>query len=490
MIAPALRPKVKIISDDFVERIIVEAFSILEKVGIYIENPDAYQHLQACGASAAGLEDKEKGIGRLTFPRKMVEDALNTAPSAIQLWNIIGDKCCDLSGDMVNFDPGSAALYLYDRKQQKIRKPVTADLIDFVHLVDSLPNFNLQSTALVSSDVLEACGDSYRLYLALREGSKPVITGTFEKASFTVMKEMLTLVRGGAAELKAKPLAIFDACPSPPLMWSDLTTQSVMEAALAGIPSEFVSMPLTGSTAPMSLSGAVTQHAAETLCGIVIAQSAAAGAPVIWGGSPSAMDMRFGTTPMGAIETMMIDMADVAVGKALGLPTHAYMGLSDAKRVDYQAGLESAMGILLAALSGVNMVSGPGMMDFESCQSFEKLVLDNEICGMAYRLIEGMAQRDSVMALDLLTALEPGGHLLTHPHTLKWFRDEIYSPGKSIDRRARGSQEFTELPTAEDRAAAEVEKILAQDHQPALNEDLQKELDNVMEAELKRAGGS
>lgn len=95
------------------------------------------------------------------------------------------------------------------------------------------------------------------------------------------MREMLTLVRGNAESLKKQPLAIFDACPSPPLMWSDLTAQSVIDAARAGIPSEFVSMPLTGSTAPVTLSGAIVQHAAETLSGVVLAQCAQEGAPVI-----------------------------------------------------------------------------------------------------------------------------------------------------------------------------------------------------------------
>jgi len=247
-------------------------------------------------------------------------------------------------------------------------------------------------------------------------------------------------------------------------------------------------MPLTGSTAPVTLSGAVVQHAAETLSGVVLAQCAEPGAPVIWGGSPSAMDLRFGTTPMGAVETMMIDLADVAVGKALGLPTHAYMGLSDAKRVDYQAGMESSMGILLAALAGVNVVSGPGMMDFESCQSLEKLVLDHEVCGMAYRMIEGIAQRDELMALDLLKSLEPGAHLLTNPHTLKWFREEIKSPGKSIDRRARGSDLFDDLKTAEVRAQREVERILSEEKNPVLSMDIGKELEKMMIEELKRAG--
>ncbi len=489
MITETLRPTIKLISDDFIEQIIAEAFRILDEIGIYVENEEAYRLFLDCGAKQIGEKDESKDVGKIGFPGHLVKEALAKAPNTIQLWDINGENPVELGGDQVHFDPGSAALYIYDRKEERIRKPLTDDLRRYVKLVDKLPHYHLQSTALVSTDVPDVCGDSYRLYLALKLGRKAVITGTFEKASFKVMKEMLTLVRSGKQQLREKPLAIFDACPSPPLMWSDLTANSVMEAARAGIPSEFVSMPLTGSTAPMTLSGAVVQHAAETLCGVILAQYAQPGAPVIWGGSPSAMDMRYGTTPMGAVETMMIDMADVAVGKALGLPTHAYMGLSDSKRVDYQAGMESAMGIVFAALAGVNMVSGPGMMDFESCQSFEKLVLDHEVCGMAYRLLDGMAKRDEVMAFDVLQSLQPGGHLLTHPHTLRWFREEIHSPGKSIDRRARGAEQFSELPTAEDRAADEVERLLSEPSERYLAEELLKELDKMMTAELKRVGG-
>jgi len=96
---------------------------------------------------------------------------------------------------------------------------------------------------------------------------------------------------------------------------------------------------------------------------------------------------------MGAVETMMIDGAYAEIGKHLGLPTHAYMALSDAKPVDFQAGMETAMGAMIAALSGINNISGPGMLDFESCQSLEKLVLDHEICGMALRLASGISLR-------------------------------------------------------------------------------------------------
>ncbi len=273
-------------------------------------------------------------------------------------------------------------------------------------------------------------------------------------------------------------------------MWSDLTSHSVIEAARAGIPSEFVSMPLTGSTSPVTLAGAVVQHTAETLSGLVLAQAARPGALVIWGGSPSAMDLRFGTTPMGAIETMMIDLAYSAVGKSLGLPTHAYMGLSDAKQVDYQAGMESSLGVVLAALGGINVISGAGMMDFESCQSLEKLVLDHEACGMAYRLLDGITQRDEVMALDLLAGLSAGGHFLEHEHTLKWFKKEIAFPGKTIDRRARGAELLSDLPTAAERAQQEIERLLKTESEPALNGEILQELDRLMETELRQAGAT
>ena len=93
---------------------------------------------------------------------------------------------------------------------------------------------------------------------------------------------------------------------------------------------------------------------------------------------------------MGAIETAMIDASYAQVGKSLGLPTHAYLGATDAKVVDAQAGMESGMSALVGALAGINMISGAGMIDFLACQSPEKLVIDAEAIGMVKRLLEGM----------------------------------------------------------------------------------------------------
>jgi trimethylamine--corrinoid protein Co-methyltransferase len=222
----------------------------------------------------------------------------------------------------------------------------------------------------------------------------------------------------------------------------------------------------------------------ENFCGLVICQLAEKGAPVIFGGSPSSFDMRKGTTPMGAIETMMIDAGYAQVAKSLNLPTHAYMALSDAKTNDSQAGLESGMGALIAALAGVNVVSGPGMMDFESCQSLEKLVIDNEICGMAYRLIEGIAQREDLLASPLFSAVTADMEFLTHPHTRKWLREEHHYPN-IIDRDTYdGWVSLGEKPL-DQRANEEVMRILAETPVNLISDGIRRDLQEIVLADAE-----
>ncbi|HEX9975160.1 MAG TPA: trimethylamine methyltransferase family protein, partial [bacterium] len=360
-------------------------------------------------------------------------------------------------------------------------------LINLSRLTHSLNNLAAQSTGLVSSDVPQEIGDRYRLFIALQNCTKPVVTGTFALDAFDSMEKMLIAVRGTAENLRQKPLAIFDCCPSPPLKWSNLTCQNLIDCAKAGIPAELVSMPLTGATAPGTIAGALVQHAAESLSGVVIHQLAHPGSPIIWGGSPAAFDMRHGTTPMGAIETMMIDSAYARIGKYLGLPTHAYMALSDAKLLDAQAGLETGMGAVIAALSGINVISGPGMLDFESCQSLEKLLIDNEICGMALRLVKGIELRDK-FSEDLFGDIYNGEHFLTSPNTIKWLREEFYSPSDVIDRANYQMWLSMDGTSAGERAHEKVIQILNQAAAPQLENNTKQELEKIMLHDARKFG--
>jgi trimethylamine--corrinoid protein Co-methyltransferase len=164
------------------------------------------------------------------------------------------------------------------------------------------------------------------------------------------------------------------------------------------------------------------------------------------------------------------------------------MALSDAKSLDAQAGLESGMGAILAALAGINVVSGPGMLDFESCQSLEKLVLDNEICGMACRLVDGIALREIPLALHILKKIGQVDHFLTDPHTLQWFKEEAYFPGPTIDRGTLGEWEASGQFTAAQRAHQQVKEILAGAEPKPPKDEVTKELEKILLADGKRYG--
>ena len=475
----ALRPHLRLLADDEPERIVGEACRVLETVGVLVENEDARQLLLAAGAS-----DK---AGRLLIPERTVRAAVASAPSRIAVYDRHGELAMDLGGDRVHFDPGSAAIHLFDLGARRRRDIATADVVRFARLVDALPHYAAQATALTPSDVPAAIADRYRLYLVLKNGTKPVVTGTFAKDGFAPMRAMLAAVRGSEQALADAPLALFDCCPSPPLKWSDLTCQALVDCARSGVPAELVSMPLTGATSPVTLREAVVQHCAETLSGVAIHQLAGPGAPVVYGGSPAAFDMRRGTTPMGAMETMMIDVSYAQVGKHLGLPTHAYMGLSDAKCPDYQAGLESGIGAVLAALAGINVVSGGGMLDFEITQSFEKLLLDHEACGLAKRLVGGVARREGD-AVALIGELVRSSSFLAHPHTRKHWREELTVASPLVDRDTYGDWERKGAAWAHERAGAEASRLLASNEATPLGGDAGEALESIMLAEARRAG--
>lgn len=475
------RPKLEFLSKRFIQKIIEEAYDILEKHGVFVENKEALKLLKEAGMKV------DIQMKRVHITSRLIEDSLASAPRIIKLYDRSGEKEFIVGEDHVHFNPGSAAITILDHKTSEQRKAVSNDLVKFYRLTDCLDHIHFQSTGIVSSDVPDLISDSYRLYLGLQFSKKPAVTGTFRVEGFKPMHEMLLAVRGTKKNLKEKPLAIFDACPSPPLKWSNLTAQSLVDCARAGIPSELISMGLTGATSPVTIAGTLVQHVAENLSGLVICQLAKKGAPVIFGGSPSSFDMRKGTTPMGAIETMMIDSAYTQIGKYLNLPTHAYMGLSDSKINDSQAGFETGIGAVLASLSGVNVVSGPGMMNFESCQSLEKLVIDNEICGMAYRLIEGISQRDEPLAKNLFEGFTAANQFLSMPHTRKWYRIEHTFP-KIIDRDTYDFWVSQGKKSIADRAAQEVERLLKENPVAPLDKKTYEELRKIMLSDARNYG--
>ncbi len=476
-----MKPDFRLLNPELVNRILDEAFHLLRETGVKVQLPKARQLLAEAGAEV----DETAEVVKLS--ENLVRKAIASVPREFFLYSRDGKPSVRYGGDSVHFDPGSSGVHFLDPDTLEHIPSQTPHLVRVLKIAESLPAYDAVSTSVVCNEVPKAIGDLYRLYLVLLYTNKPIVTGAFSAQTTQVMMDMLALYAGGREALAARPLAVFDVCPTPPLIWSKFGCQNLIDLARAGVPAEMISMPLAGAGSPVTILGSVVQHTAESLSGAVIHQLAKPGSPLVWGGAPAIFDMRQGTTPMGAVETAMIDACYAQVGKSLGFPTHTYLGATDGKIADYQAGLESGISAMIGALAGINMISGAGMLDFLACISPEKLVLDAEAIGMAKRMARGVDALTDTLAIDLFAGIDFKADFLKKKETRSLFSKEQYLPSKVIDRGSIRAWQDAGSLDAWQRAKAETSKILAAYQRPSQPE-AEKELVEMVSRLAREAG--
>ena len=472
-----MRPRFELLDKLLIERILEEAFQLIDDPGVRVA-PYVEDLLRAAGVTV------KEGVAHI--PEPLARRLIELVPRDFYLYDRSGKPAVHYGGDNVHFDPGSSCLNILDSETQRARPAVSSDLARLVQVAEMLPQFAAQSTAMVCNDAPQEIGDWYRLLLVLWFSEKPVVTGAFSAGSLHTLIDLLAIESAGRDALRQRPRAIFDVCPSPPLNWSEFASQNLVDLARAGVPAEIVSMPLAGATAPVTLAGSIVQHAAECISGITIHQLAAPGAPIVWGGAPAIFDMRTGKTPMGAIETAMLDIGCAQIGKYLGLPTHSYMVAGDGRLIDAQVEMESGMSAVLGALAGINMISGAGMLDFLACHSIEKLVIDAEAIASAQRLIEGVEPRGDSLALAMFAETGLRGDFLKLKETRSLFRKEQHFPSAVIDRGLANMDGTT--PGILERAQHRVEELVASYERRPLGPDCEQEMITFAESEGRKAG--
>jgi trimethylamine---corrinoid protein Co-methyltransferase len=472
----------ELIGQEVIHQVVSEASLLLQNTGVIVGLPAAAELLIASGATI------DNNTGSILIPESLIDLAFQTVPHKFFLHGLSSEFRLDYSPAITHFNPGSSAVHVLDSDTLEHRLPVTSDLIRIAQLAELLPEFSAQSTAIVCNDVPKAISDLYRLYIILTHSKKPVVTGAFSIESGRVMIEMLAPFSGTNQIEGKENRAIFDVCPTPPLNWSKFASQNLIDLARYSIPVQIVSMPLAGATAPVTMFGSIVQHTAECLSGITIHQLANPGAPIVWGGAPAVFDMRHGTTPSGAIETMMIIAGYAQIGRSLDIPTQAYLVTSDAKIIDAQAGWESGLGALIGVLAGVNMISGAGMLDFLACQSPEKLVIDAEIIAQVKRIARGIGRHTDTLGLEFFKEFDFNSSFLKQKATSQIFKKEQSFPSNIVDR---GSNRTWEQGGRKDifvRAKERVLDLIPIYKRPDLPDELVKDLYEIVTWHAKRAG--
>jgi trimethylamine--corrinoid protein Co-methyltransferase len=476
------RPKLTVLSQSDIEQIHDATIRVLRETGVVIKDPEARKILGREGA----IVDEE--TLRVRIPSEMIDEAIRRTPDSFTLYGRDTELVYPVDTEHLYFEPMIGRLYIHDFEKDHIRRTTLQDVGKLVKVSDACGNYQLLHSGAIMPEIEGVeigLSHVYGYRESVRNSSKVIKTSSRDRLIAEEMVEMAIAVAGGEEELRKKPNTFSTANPVAPLHHDLDQTAGMLVFGRYGLPIDITSEPQAGATAPVTLAGLLTQQNADILSGIVIAQFANSGTPLWYGTAGAIMDMKIGRIALGSIEAALINAASAQIAHFYNIPARGTGAVTESKLLDFQAGAESALTLFFCALSGTNLIFYPGTMEGGLTISLERLVIDNEWAGMAYRTLDGIVVDEERLAVDVINSVGPCGHYLGEAFTMKHLREEQYLP-ELLSRETRSVWE-QEKKSIGDIAHGRVEGILA-DHKPMpLEEKVEEELIRIIrKAEERR----
>jgi trimethylamine--corrinoid protein Co-methyltransferase len=469
-----MRPRLELLARDEIEAIHDATFELLEKHGVKVLDLEA----QSIFANNGAEVDPKTGTVRI--PRDLTKKEVREAPRE---FTIYGRE----SGKEVHIGDGSTVLSSVGTSVQvldldgNLRGSLLKDVSDSFRLLDFLPNIRYASWTVWPRDVPQELGHAYEIREGFINTTKPFDGYTWGTRCSLETIELALAVAGDKDTLRKKPMLLGFANPVSPLTLSKEPTQGILVYARYGQPLVFPPECQAGGTAPATLAGLLVQQSAEVLASVVLAQLVNPGTPVLYGTVSTIMDMKTGNIALGAPEAGLLGAASVQIAHAYGLPCRATGGNTDSLYLDYQAGSETSMTALMPALAGAEFIyDAAGSLESSLTMSYEKLVLDNEICGALDRILDGIAVDADRIALDVVASIGPGETYLSKPHTLRHFRHEHFVP-TLFNRLTRNAGPNSTKEDVVAKANKMARRILAEHSAPPLPGDVIRDLNQSFE---------
>jgi trimethylamine--corrinoid protein Co-methyltransferase len=474
LLAPLLSP-------DQIRKLHRSSLEILDRTGVDYHLPEAVELLRRAGASVEGGR-------RVRIPAELVEQALQSAPRSIEIFDREGAEAMRLEGRNSYFGTGPTIQFVRDLHTGERRPTDAPDIEKAALLCDGLPNLDFAMTMGMSGGVDPSSRgldpkvtDRLDFAAMVAYTSKPLIFSCWTVAGLSDIHEMAAAIRGTADFLRERPFVIHFRQPVSPLVHDQEPLRALLFCAETGIPIVYASYALLGATAPATLAGALAQANAEFLSGLVVSQLHRPGAPVIYSAGAGPMDMRTGTTPYNAPEAYLGELVARELSAFYGLPNFSYGGLSDAKTLDQQAAAEAALSLFQAFVAGSNLIHDVGYMESGLGASWELMVLSDELIGFLRRLRQRLSVDEESLALELIERVGPGGNFLTEDHTLAHFR-EVWYP-RLLDRDGHDGWAARGAPSLGE-ALNERARWILEHHRP---KPLAPEAAEAIEAIVRRA---
>ena len=399
---------------------------ILEEIGLSQAPDTGVAYMTSVGAIAG--DD-----GRVRFPRALVDDMLAKAARNITLHGQDPKHDMLLSRSRVHYGTAGAAVHVVDVENNAYRESYLADIYDAARIVEKMDNIHFFQRPMVARDIEDpAALDLNTVYAAVKGTTKHVGTSFTEAPHVAPAVSMLHHIAGGEDKWRARPFVSNSNCfVVPPLRFATESCQVMEEAVMAGMPVLLLSAGQAGATAPAAIAGAIAQALAEVIAGLIYVNAMKPGHPCIVGTWPFVSDLRTGAMSGGSGEQGLLTAACAQMLQYYNLPGGAASGMADSKMPDAQSGYEKGSTLVMAGLSGLNMVyEAAGMHASLLGFCLESLIIDNDMLGQCLRCVRGIEVSDQTIGIQVMKDVCMGGpgHYLGHDQTIGLMQTEYIYP--------------------------------------------------------------
>jgi len=450
-------PTLSFLSDQDKKGIHQAVLTILSEIGMKIFHDDALALLQAAGCTIDG-----DGIAKI--PAELVQQAIESAPNNIAVYDRTGRNVMDLGERRSYFGTGSDLIYSLDSETMQRHPCLLEDVSRAAKVVDALPNIDFVMSFAHPSDQPPELAYLLSFHAMTVHSTKPIVSTAKDREDLSEMYEIARILRNGKDELRSKPYLLHYTEPISPLKHPFESVDKLIYCAEKSIPVVYSPAPISGSTAPLTIAGHIAQGLAECFCGLVIHQLKARGAPFLMGTGPAVLDMATVQCSYNAPEYLLGYQAIVEMSHFYNLPNWGYAGISDSQIPDGQATFEAGLLTFISTMAGSNLNHDVGYLDFGRTGSLEMIVILDEMIDQIRRLYQGVPVNAEMLALDVIGEVGSEGNFLVHEHTLKHLRSTQWRP-TLISRMDHPNWLSSGATTLLERARQRLHQIL-ESHEP------------------------
>ncbi|MFW6011451.1 MAG: trimethylamine methyltransferase family protein [Desulfosalsimonas sp.] len=378
-----------------------QVLTILQHTGVKVQHGQARELL---GQNGCRIREE-----RVYIPSHVVSRALGSLPPVTNIYSWNGEVALRIEQGYTNFGPGPTCPNFIDPFTFERRKYTRKDAAMVAGLCEALDSIGFVMSLGLVSDVPSGMEGLYEFSEMIQNSTKPPIAWCFSREHCRAIHRIGIAMAGGPEAFEHKPNYLFYNEPISPLLSDFNSIDKVIYCAENNIPQIFAPASTGGGTVPATHAAHIAVTLAESLMGVVIAQTVNPGACIIIGGTQSILDMREAVFAYGAPELSSLEAGLTEMGEYLGFPVFSAAGCSDSKAMDSQAAVEASLSIHSAMLSGPSLVHDVGFLESGMCGSPFQLVLADEIIEKSGLMAKGVLVNEETLARKQIQAAGPGG---------------------------------------------------------------------------------